>query len=60
MTVKELIQLLTEMPQDAKVMYYDGDDGWVTPNVEYVENAKRYAYNPSTETIGSVVSLTAD
>lgn len=60
MTVKELIQLLTKMPQDAKVMYYDGDDGWVTPSVEYVKNAKRYAYSQSNETIGSVVSLTAD
>ena len=60
MTVKELIQLLTKMPQDAKVMYYDGDDGWVTPSVEYVKNAKRYVYSQSNETIGSVVSLTAD
>jgi len=60
MKVKELIQLLMKMPQDAQVMYYDGDDGWVTPNVEYIKNAKRYAYNPSQETIGSVVSLTAD
>lgn len=60
MTVKELIQLLTKMPPNASVMYYDGDDGWVTPSVEYIKNAKRYAYNQSNETIGSLVSLTAD
>ena len=36
MTVKELIKILQKMPQDAEVMYYDGDNGWTTPsNIQY-------------------------
>lgn len=36
MTVKELIKVLEKMPQDAEVMYYDGDNGWTTPsNIQY-------------------------
>ncbi len=32
MTVKELIEKLKKMPQDAEVMYYDGDNGWTSPS----------------------------
>lgn len=32
MTVKELIKELEKMPQNAEVMYYDGDNGWTTPS----------------------------
>jgi hypothetical protein len=36
MTVKQLIKVLEKMPQDAEVMYYDGDNGWTTPsNIQY-------------------------
>jgi hypothetical protein len=36
MTVKQLIKALEKMPQDAVVMYYDGDNGWTTPsNIQY-------------------------
>ena len=36
MTVEELIKELEKMPQDAEVMYYDGDNGWTTPSdIEY-------------------------
>ena len=36
MTVAELIKELEKMPQDAEVMYYDGDDGWTSPsNIVY-------------------------
>ena len=35
MTVKELIEELQKVPQDAEVKYYDGDNGWMT--VEEVE-----------------------
>lgn len=36
MTVKQFIKKLEKMPQDAEVMYYDGDNGWTTPSdVQY-------------------------
>ena len=36
MTVGELIKKLEKMPQDADVMYYDGDNGWTSPsNIRY-------------------------
>lgn len=36
MTVAELIKELEKMPQDAEVMYYDGDNGWTSPyNIRY-------------------------
>lgn len=47
------------MPQDTKVMYYDGDNGWVTPSVEYIPNAP-YSYYHKGRSIGPVVSLTED
>ena len=59
MTVRELIKELQKMPQDTKVMYYDGDNGWVTPSVEYIPNAP-YSYYHKGRSIGPVVSLTED
>lgn len=60
MTVKELIKKLQKMPQDAEVMYYDGDNGWVTPSVEYILNAPYSYYHKEGRKIGPVVSLTED
>ena len=61
MTVKELIEQLKEMPPNAEVVYHDGDNGWVKPNVEYTTKLRKYAYTPKTSYIyGSFVDLTAD
>ena len=58
MTVKELIKELQKMPQEVQVMYYDGDNGWVTPSVEYISNAPYSYYHKNGPKIGPVVSLT--
>jgi hypothetical protein len=61
MKVKELIARLETMPADAEVIYHDGDNGWLTPGVEYTTELPKYVYSPRTEYIhGSFVDLTAD
>lgn len=35
MTVAEFIEKLSKMPQNAEVQYYDGDNGWTEPSVEF-------------------------
>lgn len=61
MTVKELIKELEKMPSDAEVIYYDGDNGWCTPNVEYTTKYPKYVYTPNSEYVhGHFVNLTAD
>lgn len=60
MTVRELIAELIKMPQNEKVLYYDGDNGWTEPKVEYIKNAPRSYYHLKGEKIGSIVSLTGD
>lgn len=60
MTVKELINELNKMPLDAKVMYYDGDNGWTTVEecTHETEVVKQiYARNPEIMT-GNFVILT--
>lgn len=58
MTVKELIKELKKQPQNAEVMYYDGDNGWVTPNVEYIPEPPRSYYHQEEKLGYPVVSLT--
>ena len=48
MTVKELINQLEKMPQDAKVIYFDGDNGWCEPRVEFVTRYIEEPYSSST------------
>lgn len=61
MTVKELIEQLEKMPPNAKVVYHDGDNGWVEPSVEYTTKLRKDVYAPKTEYIhGSFVDITAD
>lgn len=61
MTVKELITMLEKMPPNAEVIYHDGDNGWVTPNVEYTTKYREYIYAPKSQYVhGSFVDLTAD
>ena len=58
MTVKELIKELEKQPQNTEVMYYDGDDGWTTPRVEYLADPP-YSYYHQEKKLGHpVVSLT--
>ena len=57
MTVAELIKELEKQPQDVEVMYYDGDNGWTTPGVEYISNPP-YSYYHQEKKLGyPVVSL---
>lgn len=44
MTVKELREKLSDMPQDAEIVYYDGDNGATT--VEEVEYQNEIMLNP--------------
>lgn len=60
MTVKELIEQLEKMPQDLPVYYYDGDNGWCAPQVQYIENAVKSIYNKEAGCIGAIVDLTSD
>lgn len=61
MTVKELIEELKKMPSDAEVIYHDGDNGWCTPNVEYITKYPKYIYSSKKECIyGQFVDLTTD
>lgn len=61
MTVKELIAMLEEMPPNAEVIYYDGENGWCTPNVEHCTKILTKRYGPKPEwDYGSFVNLTAD
>lgn len=61
MKVKELIERLEKLPADAEVVYFDGDNGWVKPEVEYTTQLCKYAYSPKKEYVyGSFVDLTAD
>ncbi len=61
MTVKELIALLEKMPPNAEVIYHDGDNGWCTPNAEYITKYPRYVYASKVEYIyGQFVDLSAD
>lgn len=57
MTVKELIQELKKQPQNAQVMYYDGDDGWTTPGVEYIPDPPYSYYHQERKLGHPVVSL---
>ena len=60
MTVKEFIKQLEKMPPNAKVIYNDGDNGWVEPRVEYTTKIRKYIYASKTEYInGSFVDITA-
>ena len=58
MTVKELIKELEKQPQNAEVMYYDGDNGWTTPSVEYLSNPPHCYYKQKRKLGHPVVSLT--
>lgn len=61
MKVKELIEILQKMPQDAQVIYYDGDNGWCTPRPEFITEYREYIYAPKSRMIkGKFVDLTAD
>lgn len=61
MKVKDLIKILQKMPQDAEVIYHDGDNGWVTPRPEYITEYREYIYAPKSRMIkGKFVNLTAD
>lgn len=61
MKVKELIKILQTMPQDAEVIYYDGDNGWCTPRPEFITEYSAFAYSSKTRKIkGKFVDLTAD
>lgn len=61
MTVKEFIALLEKMPPNAKVVYHDGDNGWVEPSAEYTTKLLKYVYAPKTEYFyGSFVDITSD
>ena len=58
MTVADLIKELEKQPQNAKVMYYDGDNGWTTPSVEYLINPPHSYYHQERKLGYPVVSLT--
>lgn len=61
MQVKEFIEILQKMPQDAEVIYYDGDNGWCTPRPEYITEHREYVYASKSRMIkGKFVNLTAD
>ena len=61
MKVKDLIKILQKMPQDAEVIYHDGDNGWCTPRPEYITEYREYTHSPKTRMIkGKFVDLTAD
>lgn len=61
MKVKDLIKQLQKVPQNADVMYYDGDNGWVTPSIEVRENPPVSSYHPNGAKLhGIIVDLTAD
>lgn len=61
MKVKDLIKQLQKMPQNANVMYYDGDNGWVTPSIEVRENPPVCGWRPDGAKLrGTIVDLTAD
>lgn len=61
MKVKELIEILQKMPQDAKVIYHDGDNGWCSPCPEYITEYSEYVYAPQSKKVrGKFVNLTAD
>lgn len=61
MQVKELIKILQKMPQDAEVIYYDGDNGWRTPCPEFITEYSEFVYSSKTRKIkGKFVDLTAD
>ena len=59
MTVKELVKKLNKMPQSAEVMYFDGDNGWMTvESCKYQTEVRVYAYNPCNDTMkGNFVIL---
>ena len=51
MTVKELVKKLNKMPQNAEVMYFDGDNGWMTvENCSHQTEVRIYAYNQCDDT----------
>lgn len=58
MTVADLIKELEKQPQNAKVMYYDGDNGWTTLSVEYLVNPPHSYYHQERKLGYPVVSLT--
>ena len=60
MKVKELIEKLKKMPPNAEVMYYDGDNGLCTPEVEYTTKILTRRYPKPEWKYGSFVDLTAD
>ena len=61
MTVKEFIKQLEKMPPDAKIIYHDGDNGWVEPSVEYTTKIRKYVYASKTEYVyGSFVDITSN
>lgn len=60
MIVKELIAMLEKMPPDAEVIYYDGDNGLCSPNVEYCTKILRRKYPKPEYTYGSFVDITSD
>ena len=61
MKVKDLIKQLQKMPQNANVMYYDGDNGWVTPSIEVRENPPVSGWHPNGAKLhGTIIDLTAD
>ena len=61
MKVKELVQILQKMPQDAEVIYHDGDNGWCAPCPQYITEYPKYVYASKTKKVyGKFVDLTAD
>lgn len=61
MKVKELIEILQKMPQDAEVIYCDAEDGWCTPCPEYITEYYTSRYSPKPKkAYGKFVDLTAD
>ena len=61
MKVKELVEILQKMPQDAEVIYFDGDNGWCVPCPQYITEYQEYVYAPSSKMVrGKFVDLTAD
>lgn len=48
------------MPQDLPVYYYDSDNGWCTPQIQYIKNAVKNIYNKEAGCIGAIVDLTSD
>lgn len=61
MKVKDLIKQLQKMPQDAEVIYHDGDNGWSTPSPQYITEYREYVYAEKSKVVrGKFVDLTAD